>query len=66
MKMSEIQNKSDKELAKDLKEYRKELQDIRFGNAGSKSNKIRQRKAIKKDIARILTVVSEHTIHSNE
>jgi len=59
MKAKEVRSKEDKELRFDLKNLTKELFDYRFQSASeniSNSSRIGQ---IKKDIARIKTIMSE-------
>lgn len=48
-------NKSD--LEKELSEKRLTVRDIRFGTAGSKNKNVKEQRTIKRDIARILTVL---------
>ncbi|KPJ54912.1 hypothetical protein AMJ47_02470 [Parcubacteria bacterium DG_72] len=55
MKIVEIKRKSKKELQKTLKELRERLRQLRFDLAAGKVKNIREIRAIKKDIARILT-----------
>jgi len=54
----ELSKKSQADLVKELDEKRLSLRDIRFGTAGSKSKNVKEQKTIKKDIARIKTVLS--------
>lgn len=56
MKMKEIKNTSD--LAKMLSEKRESLRIFRFGAAGSKTKNVKEGKAIRKDIARIMTAMN--------
>ncbi len=56
--MSELKNKKDSDLQKELAEKRKALRKFRFGVAGSKVKNIKEARNLKKDIARILTEVS--------
>ena len=54
----ELSKKSQVDLMRELDEKRISLRDIRFGTAGSKSKNVKEQKTIKKDIARIKTVLS--------
>ncbi|OHA94100.1 MAG: 50S ribosomal protein L29 [Candidatus Zambryskibacteria bacterium RIFCSPHIGHO2_12_FULL_38_34] len=54
----ELSKKSQVDLMRELDEKRLSLRDIRFGTAGSKSKNVKEQKTIKKDIARIKTVLS--------
>ncbi len=58
MKIAEIKRKSDKELQRTLKELRERLRQLRFDLAAGKVKNIREIRAIKKDIARILTTLN--------
>jgi len=53
--MSSIAKKSDADLEKELREKRKELQQFRFGSAGSRTRNVKGGVNLRKDIARILT-----------
>jgi ribosomal protein L29 len=53
----EISKKNNADLMKELDEKRLKLRDIRFGLAGSKSKNVKEQKMIKKEIARILTIL---------
>lgn len=55
MKIAEIKRKSEQELQKNLLELRERLRQLRFDLAAGKVKNIREIRAIKKDIARILT-----------
>ena len=59
MKPSEIKQKSENELRKLLKEDREKLQQLHFDLASGKVKNVREIRMIKKDIARILTFLSE-------
>jgi ribosomal protein L29 len=58
MKIKEITNKTHADLAKMLSEKRESLRVFRFGAAGAKSKNVREGRAIRKDIARIMTVMN--------
>ena len=53
----ELSKKSRDDLEKELSEKSISLRDIRFGIAGSKSKNVKKQKNIKKDIARIKTIL---------
>ena len=60
MKIQEIRRKSKKELQRNLKELRERLRQLRFDLAAGKVKNIREIRAIKKDIARILTCLKSN------
>lgn len=53
--MSELSKKAEETLKKELIEKRKALREFRFNISGSKLKDVKSGKALKKDIARILT-----------
>ena len=55
MKMKEIANKTQADLSRLLSEKREALRAFRFGGAGAKTKNVREGRAIRKEIARILT-----------
>ena len=57
-KNSELQKKTEKELADLLEEKQKSFWDFRFGVSGSKVRNVREGRALRHDIARILTIRS--------
>ena len=57
MKISELKQKSQKELKKLLEEKREKSRQLRFDLLSGKVKNVREIRAIKKDIARILTIV---------
>lgn len=59
MKVEDIRRKKEPELAKDLKDLREKLRDLRFNLASGKVKDIREVRAVKRDIARILTIINE-------
>lgn len=59
MKIKELKQKSKDEMAKLLIESRELLRSLRFDLAAGKVKNIRQFRLIKKDIARILTLLSQ-------
>ncbi len=52
------ENKKKEDLMKELGEKRVALRDMRFGVAGSKSKNVKEQKTVKREIARIETVLS--------
>lgn len=63
MKSGEIRKKSEKESAKMLSEKIKRLRDIRFGEANTKSKNTKEAANLRKDIARIKTILKEKEKH---
>ncbi len=61
MKASEIRQKSKKELHRLLFEKREKLRELRFNLASGKIKNVREIREIKKDIARILTIMKQIT-----
>ncbi len=61
MKAAEIRKKDKKELAIDLQNLKERLSGVRFKLAANKIKNVREIRAIKKDIARILTINKETT-----
>lgn len=59
MKIKDIKIKTIPDLTKLLSEKRESLRVFRFGSAGAKSKNVKEGKGIKKDIARIMTVIAE-------
>lgn len=55
----DIQNKSPKELEKLLEEKRVALSTFRFGSAGSNARNVKEGATLRKNIARILTVLNK-------
>ena len=55
MKTKDITTKTPADLKKMLSEKREALRVFRFGAAGAKTKNVREGRAIRKDIARILT-----------
>ena len=58
MKIKEIKGKSIEELKKLLKEKRDSLKDIVFSVSGSRAKNVKSISSIKKDIARVLTLIN--------
>ena len=62
MKAAEIRDSSDKELVKKLDELKKELFNLRFQLAINQLDNPMRIRAVKKDIARIKTIMREKEI----
>ncbi len=62
MKMTEIRELSEKDLKEKLTALRQELFNLRFQHATAQLEKTASIPATKKDIARVLTVMSEKGI----
>lgn len=58
MKTKELANKNEKELNSLLSQKREALRAFRFSTSGSNSRNVKEGKSLKKDIARVLTVLS--------
>ncbi len=59
LKASELRKLSEGELQKKLREFRKELFNLRFQHATGQLEKTHRLSEVKRDIARILTVLRE-------
>jgi len=57
--LEELKNKSDAELAKDLVDAKKELFNLRFQNAVNQLDNTARIKEVRKNIARIQTVMTQ-------
>lgn len=66
MKARELRNLSIEELRKKEKELRKELFNLRFQAAKGELQNVKRIKAVRKDIARILTIITEKTRSSSQ
>ena len=66
MKAKELREKSIEELLKMEKELREKLRNLRFELASGKIKNVREIRATKKDIARILTVIKEKNRKNKE
>ena len=58
MKSKEITGKTQADLTKMLAEKRESLRLFRFGAAGAKTKNVKEGRMIRKDIARILTMMN--------
>ncbi len=59
--MKDFLNKTEKELMTLLGDKQKALKDFRFGTSGSKNRNVKEAMNIRKDIARIMTVLNKKT-----
>ncbi len=59
MDIKEFKNKPKKELERMLLEYREKLRDLRFKASNRQLKDVRSIRKIKKDIARILTLINK-------
>lgn len=57
-KLNEFKNKSEAELKKDLIEYRERLRILKFDLVSGKTKNIKDIRSKKKDIAQIMTLLS--------
>ena len=57
--MEDIKNKTEKELKTLLVEKQSALHNFRFAVAGSKNRNVKEGKSLRKDIARILTLMNK-------
>ena len=57
--VEELKNKTEAELAKDLVDAKKELFNLRFQNATNQLDNTARIKEVRKNIARIQTVIAE-------
>jgi len=62
MKIKEIRQKSEAQLQKQLKAMREELRDLRFKISNKQYKDVRDLRDLKKDIARVLTVMKEKRV----
>ena len=57
--MSEHKNKTEKEIGKLINEKREALRSFRFAISGSKTRNLREGRNTRKDIARLMTELSD-------
>ena len=57
--MNEFKSKSENELKQTLKEKKEALRTFRFAMSGSKIKNLKEGQNLKKDIARIMTVLNK-------
>jgi ribosomal protein L29 len=60
MKIKEIKSKTVSDLTKMLSEKRETLRLFRFGTSGAKTKNVKEGRELKKDIARIMTVLASN------
>lgn len=60
MKITELKQKSPKELQRILEENREKLRQLRFNLISGKVKNVREIRMLRKDIARILTIKKQH------
>lgn len=58
MEIKELKNKSTSELHKLLAEQREKLRDLRFKDANKQLKNVRELRVLKRDVARILTLLN--------
>jgi ribosomal protein L29 len=58
IKMKDITNKTPTDLTKMIAEKQELLRVFRFGGAGAKTKNVKEGRTVRKDIARIMTVLS--------
>lgn len=63
--MKDLIKKTEKELKGLLVEKRESLRNFRFGIAGSKIRNVKEGRGLKKEIARILTILKQKAINLN-
>jgi len=66
MKLTELRQKSKEELQDLLQDLKEKLHQLRFDLAAGKVKNVREIRAIKKDIARILTFLRHETTDKKE
>jgi large subunit ribosomal protein L29 len=59
MKLEELKGKTESELKKMIQDWREKLRQLRFDLAAGKVKNVREIRIIKKNIARILTILKE-------
>lgn len=59
MKAADLRKKGRDDLIKLKAEIEAELRDFRFGMSGGRTKNVKKGKALKKDIARIMSVLNE-------
>ncbi len=65
MKMKDLKKKSVADMEKLLKEKREALANFRFSVAGAKTKNVKEGRATRKDIARLLTTLRETAKDAN-
>lgn len=59
MKPNDIRKKTAADLRKTVAEMEAELRDFRFGMSGGRTKNVRRARTIRKDIARIKTILTQ-------
>lgn len=59
MKIKEIKDKTIADLNKLISEKKESLRVFRFGTSGAKTKNVKEGKTLRKDIARIMTILNE-------
>ena len=59
MKVNEIRQKNKEQIEKLILDQREKLKDMVFGSAGAREKNVKLQKTLKKDIARLLTILNE-------
>lgn len=62
MEIKELKSKSKAELNKLLEQSRQQLRETRFKDAAKQLKNVRALRVIKKDIAKILTLINTHYV----
>ncbi|MDP2741365.1 MAG: 50S ribosomal protein L29 [bacterium] len=60
MKTQELRKKDKKELEKSVQELRKKLSELRFKFSSNKLKNVKEISSLKKEIARVLTILQEN------
>jgi ribosomal protein L29 len=60
MKIKEIKSKTASDLTKMLSDKRESLRLFRFGTSGAKTKNVKEGRELKRDIARIMTVLASN------
>ncbi len=66
MKIEEIRKKDKSELEKSIQDLRKKLSDIRFKFSANKLKNVKEIGNIKKEIARMLTILNQNAKIKNQ
>ncbi|OGG43894.1 50S ribosomal protein L29 [Candidatus Kaiserbacteria bacterium RIFCSPHIGHO2_01_FULL_48_10] len=61
MKPVDVRKKSPEDLQKLLNELQADLREFRFGMSGGRTKNVKKARAIRADIARVHTILSEKT-----
>jgi large subunit ribosomal protein L29 len=66
MRAGDLRKKTEKELQATLQDLREKLRNLRFDLSAGKVKNVREIRKIKKDIARILTIINEKLMINNK